>query len=62
MFAKLMVLQWVAGIVFAFWVSPLAWTGSDSQTHVHVWAAVGLGGAISALPIAAGPVPSRRRR
>jgi two-component system sensor histidine kinase/response regulator len=51
-FAKLMVLQWVAGIVFALWVSPLAWTGSASQTHIHVWAAVGLGGAISAVPIA----------
>ena len=35
-----MALQWVAGIVFALWVSPLAWAGSTSQTHVHVWAAV----------------------
>jgi len=51
-FAKLMLLQWVAGIVFALWVSPLAWTGSDSRTHIHVYAAVILGGLISALPIA----------
>jgi two-component system, sensor histidine kinase and response regulator len=50
-FAKLMLLQWVAGIVFALWVSPLAWTGSDSRTHLHVYAAVVLGGLISALPI-----------
>ena len=50
MFAHLMALQWVAGIVFALWVSPLAWSGSASQTHVHVWAAVFLGGAISLLP------------
>jgi signal transduction histidine kinase len=52
MFAKLMFLQWAAAIVFALWVSPLAWAGSDSRTHVHVYAAIFLGGAISALPIA----------
>jgi two-component system sensor histidine kinase/response regulator len=52
MFAQLMALQWVAGVVFALWVSPLAWAGSTSQTHVHVWAAVLLGGAISVVPIA----------
>ena len=51
-FAKLMLLQWVAGIVFALWVSPLAWAGSDSRTHIHVYAAVILGGLISSLPIA----------
>ena len=45
-----MVLQWLAGIVFALWVSPLAWAGSTSQTHAHVWAAVVLGGAISFFP------------
>jgi two-component system, sensor histidine kinase and response regulator len=51
MFARLLALQWVAGILFAIWVSPLAWSGSASQTHVHVWAAVFLGGAISLFPI-----------
>ena len=50
LFAHLMAAQWVAGIVFALWVSPLAWSGSTSQTHVHVWAAVFLGGAISIFP------------
>jgi hypothetical protein len=50
LFAHLMVAQWVAGIIFALWVSPRAWTGSTSQTHVHVWAAVFLGGAISIFP------------
>jgi two-component system, sensor histidine kinase and response regulator len=52
MFAQLMALQWIAGIIFALWVSPLAWEGSRSGIHLHVWAAVGLGGAISAVPIA----------
>jgi signal transduction histidine kinase len=50
MFAGLMVLQWIAGVIFALWISPLAWEGAVSTTHVHVWAAVFLGGAISLLP------------
>jgi two-component system, sensor histidine kinase and response regulator len=50
LFASLMVLQWLAGIVFALWVSPLAWYGAVSRTHVHVWAAVFLGGAICLFP------------
>src|SRR5688572_3629499 len=50
LFAGLMGLQWVGGIVFALWVSPLAWSGSTSATHVHVWAAVVLGGIISLFP------------
>jgi PAS domain S-box-containing protein len=51
MFAVLMTLQWLAGIVAAYVISPRAWIGSTSQTHVHVWAALFLGGAISSLPI-----------
>ena len=39
-----------AGIVFALWVSPLTWEGADSSTHLHVWAAVLLGGIISLFP------------
>ena len=54
LFAGLMVLQWVAGILFALWVSPLAWAGAASRTHLHVWAAVLLGGAICAFPAALG--------
>ena len=42
--------QWIAGIVFALWVSPLAWSGTSSRTHIHVWAAVVLGGIISLFP------------
>ncbi len=45
-----MAFQWIAGIVFALWVSPLAWFGPFSRTHVHVWAAVILGGIICLLP------------
>src|SRR6195256_1757097 len=50
LFAGLMGFQWIAGIVFALGVSPLAWSGSVSRTHIHVWAAVVVGGIISLFP------------
>ena len=51
MFAYLMVLQWLAGIALAYWVSPRTWSGAYSQVHPHVWAAVVLGGIITAFPV-----------
>ena len=56
LFAGLMGFQWVAGIIFALWLSPLAWYGTVSRTHVHVWAAVFLGGAICLFPAVLGLV------
>jgi hypothetical protein len=50
-FAKLMVGQWVFAIVLALTISPYAWEGKEKTVHVHVWAAIFLGGAISAFPI-----------
>jgi signal transduction histidine kinase len=50
MFAGLMAFQWLLGIAFAVLVSPLTWEGDQSSTHLHVWAAVGLGGVISLFP------------
>ena len=52
MFAYLMGAQWLAGIVFALVVAPRTWSGADSQIHVHVWAAVILGGLVSLFPAA----------
>ena len=54
LFAGLLGFQWIAGIVFALWISPLAWYGPVSRTHLHVWAAVFLGGSISLFPAALG--------
>jgi PAS domain S-box-containing protein len=51
MFAGLMLLQWLAGIVTAAWVSPLTWVGASSATHVHVWAAILLGGVVTLFPV-----------
>src|SRR5688572_2909942 len=51
-FAVLMVAQWVFAIVLALVVSPVAWAGRIESVHVHVYAAVFLGGAITSLPLA----------
>ncbi|MBX3471440.1 MAG: response regulator [Planctomycetes bacterium] len=50
-FAALMALQWVAGIVAALVVTPRTWAGPRSAPHPHVLDALVLGGAIAALPI-----------
>jgi len=52
MFLWLMVAQWLFGIFIAVVVSPYAWEGKTRVVSNHVWAAVVLGGLISALPIA----------
>jgi PAS domain S-box-containing protein len=51
MFLKLMILQWLAGVIVAVWISPQAWVGSESQTHPHVWAALLLGAAMAIFPV-----------
>lgn len=51
LFAKLMFFQWIAGIILAFFVTPLTWESQSSQVHLHVWGAIFLGGAISIFPI-----------
>ena len=50
-FAGLMLFQWLMGIALALMVSPRTWAGQFSQTHIHVWAAIFLGGAITSLPM-----------
>src|SRR5450432_3224476 len=49
--AKFMAIQWGAVILFAVLVSPHTWAGPSSQVHLHVWAAIFVGGLISAFPI-----------
>ena len=50
-FAWLMMIQWLAGIAAAVLISPRAWEGQYSHTHIHVWVAIFLGGMISGLPV-----------
>jgi signal transduction histidine kinase len=51
LFACLMPLQWLAAVATALWISPQTWMGAASQTHPHVYAALVLGGLITALPV-----------
>ena len=50
LFAVLLAVQWLAAIVLALLVSPLAWEGNASGVHPHVWAAAFLGGLAVSLP------------
>ncbi len=51
LFAVLMVIQWAAAIAASIWISPFAWAGTEQQIHIHVIAAVFLGGVIASLPV-----------
>jgi hypothetical protein len=51
MFAALLVVQYLAGIVGAFIVSPYAWQGKERVLHMHVWVAVLAGAGITLLPV-----------
>ncbi|GIX00103.1 MAG: hypothetical protein KatS3mg111_3435 [Pirellulaceae bacterium] len=51
MFGGLMVLQWFLGMGLALFITPLTWIGGIAELHIHVWAAVVLGGIISSLPV-----------
>ena len=51
MFAVLLFVQYVAGIVGALVVSPYAWEGKVKVLHTHVWVAVLGGAGIVILPI-----------
>ncbi|HEV8335786.1 MAG TPA: response regulator [Candidatus Polarisedimenticolia bacterium] len=50
-FAGLLAFEWLAGIIAALFISPRTWAGQFSKPHIHVWAAVFLGGAIVVFPI-----------
>jgi two-component system sensor histidine kinase/response regulator len=52
LFAGLMCFQWVAGVIAALLISPRAWAGGVSHVHIHVWAAIFLGGIITIFPVA----------
>src|SRR5947208_7492261 len=43
--------QWIGCIVMAIVISPYTWAGKSSAVHIHVWASVFLGGALTIFPI-----------
>src|SRR5258708_37907889 len=51
LFTILMLVQWVAGIAAALWISPSAWAGDTSSVHLHVWLAIFLSGATTSLQV-----------
>ena len=51
LFARLMLFQWVAAIMIAMIISPRTWVGQSSYVHIHIWAAIFMGGAITVFPI-----------
>lgn len=51
LFAGLMAIQFAGCILIALFVSPRTWIGAQSSVHIHVWAAVGLGGLLATMPI-----------
>lgn len=52
LFAHLMVVQWVFGVLLAALLAPEAWAGKAHVVHLHVYIAVLLGGSLSAVPVA----------
>jgi serine/threonine protein kinase len=49
-FAIVLVAEWLVAIALSLIVSPLTWAGTQSSIHVHVWAAVVLGGIVAVPP------------
>src|SRR5437868_5257058 len=51
LFARLMLWQWLAAVAAALLITPKTWIGTQSQVHLHVLAAIFLGGIVTALPV-----------
>lgn len=51
MFAMLMLVQWVAAVACAVFLSPYTWAGREFAVHQHVWIAVFLGGLLAGFPV-----------
>lgn len=49
-FGWLLLIQWMGAILTAYLVSPLTWEGAMARPHIHVYAAIYLGGAIALFP------------
>src|SRR5947207_13266979 len=51
LFGYLMICQWIASVAAAALISPRTWQGTQSQIHLHVYAALILGGIIIVVPV-----------
>jgi signal transduction histidine kinase/CheY-like chemotaxis protein len=51
LFVVLLLVEWLAVVAVAILVFPRTWVGEESRIHVHVWAAIFLGGALISFPV-----------
>lgn len=51
-FSLLLVVEWLASILCAYFISPRAWGPMDDQPQLHAWAAIFIGGTVISLPLA----------
>ena len=51
LFIPCLIVQWIVGILCAFLISPETWDGAESRMHLHVLAAVVLGGLLTVGPV-----------
>ncbi|PYI77390.1 MAG: hypothetical protein DMF04_06370 [Verrucomicrobia bacterium] len=51
LFASLMLVQWLAAILIAMIISPRTWIGQSTHSHIAIWIAISMGGAITIFPI-----------
>jgi len=50
LFTQLLAVEFLAALVLAFTVTPYTWLGADRQLHVHVLAALFMGGLLAGFP------------
>ncbi len=50
MFVKLLMVEWLAAVLTAVFVSPYTWAGAQQSVHIHLWLAVVLGGLLAVYP------------
>jgi signal transduction histidine kinase/CheY-like chemotaxis protein/HPt (histidine-containing phosphotransfer) domain-containing protein len=50
-FARLMLLQWLACVAAVLIVSPRTWIGAENHVNEHLWFAILIGGLLCSLPI-----------
>jgi len=50
-FGYLLIVQWLAVIAAALWITPRTWIGSQSHIHIHLLSAIFLGAGLVCLPV-----------
>ncbi len=51
LFGILFVVQFIAVVAAALILTPRTWSGAESSVHMHVWAGLGLGALLTAMPL-----------